>query len=68
MQGYISAFANSGGNGKGRLSSIPCAVILLEDGREKLSLRAGIEHIRFRKGNIRESLGDILVALSRVFG
>lgn len=44
------------------------AVILLEDGREGFYNSAGIEHIRFQKGSIRELLGDILVALSRVFG
>ena len=44
------------------------AVIPLEDGPEEFSPRAEIEHIRFRKGSIRESLGDILAALSRVFG
>ena len=45
-----------------------CAVILLEDGAEEFSHSAGIEHIRFRKESIQESFGDVLAALSRVFG
>ena len=39
--------------------------ILLVDGRGEFYNRAEIEHIRFQKGSIRESLGDILVALTR---
>jgi hypothetical protein len=44
------------------------AVILLEGEREEFENSAEIEHIRFRKRRIRESFGDVLVALSRVFG
>ena len=43
-------------------------VMLLEDGAEEFSNSAGIEHIRFRKESNQESLGDVLAALSRVFG
>ncbi len=46
----------------------PREVILLEDASEELSSSAGIEHIRFRKESIQESFGDVLAALSRVFG
>lgn len=44
------------------------AVILLEDGTEEFSNIQGIHQIRFSKGNIRETYGDVLATLKREFG
>lgn len=44
------------------------AVVLLEDGTEEFSNIQGIHQIRFSKGNIRETYGDVLATLRREFG
>jgi predicted nucleotide-binding protein len=44
------------------------AVVLLEDGCEVFSNIQGIEQIRFSKGNIKETFGEILATLRREFG
>jgi predicted nucleotide-binding protein len=41
------------------------AIILLEDGTEEFSNIAGLQQIRFSKGNIKESFGDVLAVLKR---
>lgn len=43
------------------------AIILLEEGVEEFSNLTGIEQIRFSKGNIKETFGDVLATLSREF-
>ena len=43
------------------------AIMLLEDGAEDFSNMAGIQQIRFSKGNIREAFGDVLATLRREF-
>lgn len=44
------------------------AVVLLEDGTDEFSNNHGIQQIRFTKGNIRETYGDVLATLKREFG
>ena len=44
------------------------AIVLLEDGTEDFSNLAGIQQIRFSRGNIKETYGDILATLRREFG
>lgn len=43
------------------------AVVLIEDGVKEFSNIYGINQIRFSKGNIRESFGDILATIRREF-
>jgi hypothetical protein len=43
------------------------AIVLLEDGVEEFSNIYGIEQIRFSKGNIRETYGEILATIKREF-
>lgn len=43
------------------------AVILLEDGTEEFSNIQGIEQIRFSKGNIKETYGEVLATIKREF-
>ena len=43
------------------------AIILLEAGTEEFSNVQGIEQIRFGKGNINETFGDVLATLRREF-
>jgi len=44
------------------------AIILLEDGTEEFSNIHGLQQIRFSKGNIKESFGDVLAVLKRELG
>jgi len=41
------------------------AIILLEEGTEQFSNIQGIEQIRFSKGNIRETFGEVLATIRR---
>lgn len=43
------------------------AIVLLEEGTEEFSNIEGIEQIRFSRGNIKETFGDILSTLMREF-
>jgi Predicted nucleotide-binding protein containing TIR-like domain len=43
-------------------------IILLEDGTEEFSNIHGLQQIRFSKGKIRESFGDVLAVLKRELG
>lgn len=43
------------------------AVVLLEEGTEEFSNIHGIHQIRFAKGRIKETFGDILATLRREF-
>ena len=43
------------------------AIVLLEEGVSEFSNIAGIHQIRFAKGNIRETFGDVLATLRREF-
>lgn len=43
------------------------AIVLLEEGVEEFSNIHGIEQIRFRQGNIKETFGDIVATLRREF-
>ena len=43
------------------------AIVLLEDGCSEFSNLAGIQQIRFSKGNIREAFGDVLATIRREF-
>jgi len=43
------------------------AIVLLEEGTEVFSNIQGIEQIRFSKGNIKETYGDILATIKREF-
>ena len=43
------------------------AIILMEDGVEEFSNSAGIHQIRFSKGNIKETFGDVLATIHREF-
>lgn len=43
------------------------AIVLLEDGVEEFSNIHGIEQIRFSKGNIRETYGEVLATIKREF-
>jgi predicted nucleotide-binding protein len=42
-------------------------IVLLEEGTEEFSNIHGIEQIRFRKGNIKETFGEVLATLRREF-
>jgi hypothetical protein len=44
------------------------AIILLEEGAEEFSNIHGIQQIRFAKGNIKETFGEVLATLRREFG
>jgi len=44
------------------------AIVLLEDGAEEFSNISGIHQIRFGKGNIKETFGEVLATLRREFG
>lgn len=44
------------------------AIILLEEGTEEFSNIHGLQQIRFAKGRIRESFGDVLAVLKRELG
>lgn len=44
------------------------AIILLEEGTEQFSNIAGLQQIRFSKGKIKESFGDVLAVLKRELG
>lgn len=43
------------------------AIVLLEDGTEEFSNLQGIQQIRYSKGNIKETFGDVLATLKREF-
>ncbi|MGD0946274.1 MAG: nucleotide-binding protein [Candidatus Binatia bacterium] len=43
------------------------AVVLLEEGTEEFSNIHGLEQIRFSKGNIKETFGDVLATIRREF-
>ena len=43
------------------------AIVLLEEGTDEFSNIQGIEQIRFSRGNIKETFGDILATLRREF-
>jgi predicted nucleotide-binding protein len=43
------------------------AIILLEEGTEEFSNIHGVQQIRFKNGNIRETFGDVLATLRREF-
>lgn len=45
----------------------PRAIVLLEDGVEEFSNVAGVQYIRFSKGNIKETYGEVLATLRREF-
>ncbi len=44
------------------------AIVLKEEGTEEFSNIAGVQQIRFSKGNIKETFGDVLAVLKREFG
>jgi predicted nucleotide-binding protein len=44
------------------------AIVLLEEGTEEFSNIHGLNQIRYSKGNIRETYGDVLATLRREFG
>ncbi len=44
------------------------AIVLLEDGIEEFSNIHGINQIRYSKGNIKETFGEVLATLRREFG
>ncbi len=44
------------------------AIVLLEKGCEEFSNLAGVQQIRFAKGNIRETFGDVLATIKRELG
>lgn len=44
------------------------AIVLKEDGTEEFSNINGIHQIRYSKGNIKETFGDVLATLAREFG
>jgi predicted nucleotide-binding protein len=44
------------------------AIILLEEGTKEFSNIAGLQQIRFSKGNIKETFGDVLAVLKRELG
>lgn len=43
------------------------AIVLLEEGTEEFSNIHGIHQIRFSRGNIRETFGDVLATIRREF-
>ncbi|MGA9098271.1 MAG: nucleotide-binding protein, partial [Methanotrichaceae archaeon] len=44
------------------------AIVLLEDGTEEFSNIHGVNQIRYGKGNIKETFGEVLATLKREFG
>lgn len=44
------------------------AIVLKEDGTEEFSNISGVHQIRYSRGNIKETFGDILAVLRREFG
>lgn len=44
------------------------AIVLLEDQTEEFSNLYGIQQIRFTKGNIKETFGDVIATIKREFG
>jgi predicted nucleotide-binding protein len=44
------------------------AIVLLEEGCNEFSNLAGVQQIRFSKGSIRETFGDVLATIYREFG
>ena len=44
------------------------AIILLEEGTEEFSNIYGVQQIRFKKNNIKETFGEVLATLRREFG
>lgn len=44
------------------------AIVVLEKGCEEFSNLAGVQQIRFAKGNIRETFGDVLATIKRELG
>lgn len=44
------------------------AIVLLEEGTNEFSNIAGLQQIRFQKGNIKEVFGEVLAVLKREFG
>ena len=44
------------------------AIVLLEDGTEEFSNLHGVQQIRYGKGNIKETFGEVLATLRREFG
>lgn len=42
--------------------------MLLEEGTQEFSNIQGIQQIRYSKGNIRETFGDVLATIRREFG
>ena len=43
------------------------AIVLLEEGTEEFSNINGVHQIRFSKGNVKETFGDVLATLNREF-
>jgi predicted nucleotide-binding protein len=46
----------------------PRAIVLLEEGCIPFSNLAGVQHIPFSKGNIKETFGEVLATIRREFG
>ncbi len=44
------------------------AIVLLEEGTEEFSNIHGIQQVRYGKGNVKETYGDVLATLRREFG
>jgi predicted nucleotide-binding protein len=44
------------------------AIVLKEDGTEEFSNINGVHQIRYSRGNIKETFGDVLAVLRREFG
>lgn len=44
------------------------AIVLLEEGTQEFSNIQGIQQVRYSKGNIRETFGDVLATIRREFG
>jgi predicted nucleotide-binding protein len=51
---------------QGRLG-FPRAILLIEEGVDLFSNVEGVQYIRFSKGNIKETFGEILATLRREF-
>ncbi|HKR93789.1 MAG TPA: TIR domain-containing protein, partial [Candidatus Angelobacter sp.] len=51
---------------QGRLG-FPRAIVMLEEGVEEFSNIAGIQQVRYSKGKIKETFGDVLAVLKREF-
>ena len=43
------------------------AIVMLEEGAEEFSNVQGVQQIRFAKGNIKETFGEVLATLRREF-